>query len=153
MQNRRVAARGVILKDGKILGVRLKKYKGRATDDGQDYWCTPGGGVDVGEPLIPALEREMIEETGIKPVVGNLLYIQQFEHKEWEHLEFFFHITNSDDYENVDIDKTTHGAIEIAEIGFINPAECTLLPIFLTKQDLVSDAEQSVTKFFNNFAE
>jgi ADP-ribose pyrophosphatase YjhB (NUDIX family) len=153
MQNRRVAARGVILKDEKILGVRLKKYKGRATDDGQDYWCTPGGGVDVGEPLIPALEREMIEETGIKPVVGNLLYIQQFEHKEWEHLEFFFHITNSDDYENVDIDKTTHGAIEIAEIGFINPAECTLLPIFLTKQDLVSDAEQSVTKFFNNFAE
>jgi ADP-ribose pyrophosphatase YjhB (NUDIX family) len=153
MQNRRVAARGVILKDGKILGVRLKKYKGRATDDGQDYWCTPGGGVDIGEPLIPALEREMIEETGVKPVVGNLLYIQQFEHKECEHLEFFFHITNGDDYENIDLDKTTHGATEIAEVGFINPAKSTLLPIFLTKQDLVADTEQGVTKIFNNFAE
>lgn len=84
MQNRRVAVRGIILKDGKILCVRLKQYPGKATDDGCDYWCTPGGGVDVGEPLIPALEREIIEETAIKPAIGNLLYIQQFEHNNWE---------------------------------------------------------------------
>jgi ADP-ribose pyrophosphatase YjhB (NUDIX family) len=153
MKNRRVAVRGVVLKDGKLLCVRLKQYKGRATDDGQDYWCTPGGGVDIGEPLIPALEREMIEETGIKPTVGNLLYIQQFEHKDWEHLEFFFHITNGQDYENINLNETTHGALEIAEIDFIDPSANILLPVFLTKQNLVADSKESITKVFNSLAE
>lgn len=136
-----------------MLGVRLKKYKGKATDDGLDYWCTPGGGVDIGEPLIPALERELIEETGVKPTVGNLLYIQQFEHDNWEHLEFFFHITNTDDYEHINLEATTHGAIEIAEIDFIDPAINTVLPVFLTREDLASDASAGLTRIFNNFTE
>lgn len=153
MQNRRVAVRGIILKNGKMLGVRLKKYKGRATDDGQDYWCTPGGGVDIGEPLIPALERELIEETGIKPAVGNLLYIQQFQHDGWEHLEFFFHITNSDDYEHINLEETTHGSIEIAEVGFIDTAKSTVLPVFLTEVDLTSDTGMGITRIFNNLTD
>lgn len=153
MQNRRVAVRGIILKDGKLLGVRLKAYRGRATDDSLDYWCTPGGGVDVGEPLIPALEREIIEETGVKPVVGNLLYIQQFQHKDWEHLEFFFYITNSDVYEHINLAGTTHGSIEIAEVAFIDPTPNTVLPVFLTKEDLASDAATGATKVFNYLTE
>ena len=153
MQNRRVAVRGVVLKDGKLLCVRLKKHKDNATDEGQDFWCTPGGGVDVGESLITALEREFIEETGIKPDVGNLLYVQQFSHNDWEHLEFFFDIINSEDYEDIDLEATTHGAIEIAEVGFIDPAVNTVLPIFLTTEDLVLDSAKGVTKVFNNFAE
>jgi len=146
-----VAVRGIILKNDKLLCVRLKKYPGSAVDDGQDYWCTPGGGVDIGEALIPALERELIEETGVKPNVGQLLYIQQFEHKNWEHLEFFFHIVNNEDYEHINLEATTHGAIEIAEIDFINPTKNTVLPIFLTKEDLLSDSIKGVTKVFNNF--
>ena len=133
-----------------MLGVRLKKYKGRSTDDGLDYWCTPGGGVDVGEPLIPALERELIEETGVRPTVGNLLYVQQFQHNDWEHLEFFFHIANSDDYEHINLESTTHGAIEIAEIDFIDPSVNIVLPAFLTKLDLASDVAAGATKLFNN---
>ena len=109
--------------------------------------------MDVGEPLIPALERELIEETGIKPIVGNLLYVQQFQYKDWEHLEFFFHITNGEDYEQIDLEATSHGAIEIAEAGFIDPAKNTVLPIFLTEEDLVSDSTKGITKIFNNFAE
>ena len=149
MQNRRVAVRGIIVKDKKILCVRLNNYKGNAFVKESEYWCTPGGGVDIGEPLIPALEREMIEETGIKPVVGNLLYIQQFEHKGWEHLEFFFHITNSQDYENIDLSKSTHGALEIAEIDFVDPTLHTVLPAFLTKQNISSDAVKGITQVFN----
>lgn len=149
MQNRRVAVRGIVLKDGKLLCVRLEKYSGRATDDGKDYWCTPGGGVDIGEPLIQALEREMIEETGVKPAIGNLLYIQQFEHKDWEHLEFFFHITNHDDYLNIDLHKTSHGAIEIAEIDFVDPSISDVMPLFLTKENIVEDAAAGITKVFN----
>jgi len=153
MQNRRVAVRGVILKNNKLLCVRLKKYPGRISNEGQDFWCTPGGGVDIGEPLIPALKRELIEETGIKPDVGQLLYIQQFQHKNWEHLEFFFHITNSEDYEDINLEATTHGATEIAEVDFIDLTDHTVLPVFLTKEDLVSDAATANTKVMNNFTE
>ena len=92
----------------------------------------------------------MIEETGIKPTVGRLLYIQQFKHKDWEHLEFFFDITNSDDYAHVNLDATTHGALEIAEIGFIDPKTEHILPTFLTTQNLVIDAEAGLEKIFDS---
>lgn len=153
MQHRRVAVRGIVIKDGKLLGVKLKKYVGKATMEDDDYWCTPGGGVDIGEPLIAALEREMIEETGVKPVIGSLLYLQQFQHEDWEHLEFFFHITNAEDYERIDLTATTHGAIEIAEVGFIDPSTETIKPAFLSTVNLNADANRGVTRIFNNFSE
>ncbi|MBM3210137.1 NUDIX domain-containing protein [Candidatus Saccharibacteria bacterium] len=92
-QARRVNLRGIIYKDGKILCQRLK-----SGSDGieRDYWCTPGGGIDFGESLHEGLTREMIEETGIKPEIGNLLFVSQFHDGEKEQLEFFFHIKNTD---------------------------------------------------------
>jgi 8-oxo-dGTP pyrophosphatase MutT (NUDIX family) len=125
---RRVTARGIVFKDGKLLCARLQPYKGSIAGD---YWCVPGGGVDPGEALIAALEREMIEETGIKPVIGKLLYIQQFTLKDVEQLEFFFHITNTEDYEHIDLTKASH-AHEIDTIEFVDPKTVYLLPEFLT---------------------
>ena len=100
----------------------------------------PGGGLDEGEALIPGLEREMAEETGVRPDVGNLLYVQQFTYNDKDYLEFFFHVTNSEDYLHIDLSKTTHGAEEIAEIGFVNPAATKILPEFLTTELLESFA-------------
>ena len=51
---KRTAARGVVLRDGKILMIH--------TDRG-DYKF-PGGGVEPGESLEAALRRELLEETG-----------------------------------------------------------------------------------------
>lgn len=149
MNSRRIAVRGVILKGDTILCAKLKKTPGKDSTDSVGYWCTPGGGVDEREPLVPALERELIEETGIKPVVGNLLYVQQFVHNDREQLEFFFHITNFEDYENIDLNATSHGAIEIADVGFIDPKSNTLLPAFLTERDLAADAAEGATNVFN----
>ncbi len=149
MENRRIAVRGIILKGDKILCAKLKKTPGKDSTDNVGYWSTPGGGVDEREPLVPALERELIEETGIKPVVGNLLYVQQFVHNGREQVEFFFHITNYEDYESIDLTATSHGAIEIAEIGFIDPTSHTILPEFLTKRDLEADAKAGTTNVFN----
>ena len=132
---RRVTVRGIVLHDGKLLCVRLKPYKEHLKRD-NSYWCLPGGGLDEGESLIAGVEREMIEETGIKPVVGNLLYVQQFTHGEKDYLEFFFHITNSEDYLNIDLSKTTHGLEEIEEIGFIDPTIHHVLPEFLKTENL-----------------
>jgi ADP-ribose pyrophosphatase YjhB (NUDIX family) len=145
---RRVSVRAIVLHQGKLLGVRLKPYEGSLREaGGTDYWCLPGGGLDEGEALVPGLEREMVEETGIRPDVGNLLYVQQFAYNDKDYLEFFFHVTNSEDYLHIDLSKTTHGAEEIAEIGLVDPAATKLLPEFLMTEPLESfAASKSPTK-------
>ncbi len=137
---RRVAVRGIIIREGKLLCVRLKPYKGRLRSAGGMYWCLPGGGLEDNEPLLAGIEREMLEETGIAPVVGDLLYVQQFSHHDTEYLEFFFHITNAADYMQIDLSKTTHGAKELAEIAFIDPAAVRVLPDFLATEPLTTIA-------------
>lgn len=150
MINRRIAVRAIILDDDRLLCVRQKNYNGNAVIGDNTYWCVPGGGVDIGEPLLPALEREMIEELGVKPAIGNLLYVQQFDFKDWEHMEFFFHITNAKDYLQIDLSKTTHGSLEIAELNFINPTAHDVLPKFLTTEHLSEHAANFTgTKFFD----
>lgn len=135
--NRRVAVRAIIVRDGKLLCVRLNNYAGKTIADITDYWCTPGGGVNPGEALLPALKREIIEELGPEPQIGNLLFIQQFVHKDTEQLEFFFHVLNADDYVDVDVSKASHGAIEIAKVDFIDPKSGeNVKPTFLTQVSL-----------------
>lgn len=136
---RRVTVRGIVLHEGKLLCVRLKPYKDHLKRD-NSYWCLPGGGLDEGEALIDGIEREMLEETGVRPVVGDLLYVQQFIHRDKDYLEFFFHITNGEDYVDIDLSKTTHGLEEIEEIGFINPAISHILPEFLKTEAIVEHA-------------
>lgn len=134
---RRVSVRGIVLHEGKLLCVRLKKYQGSLREQSaDDYWCLPGGGLDEGEALIDGVKREMIEETGITPEVGNLLYVQQFTYGEKDYLEFFFHITNSRDYLDIDLSKSTHGEAEIEQIEFIDPAVEHVLPEFLSTENL-----------------
>jgi 8-oxo-dGTP diphosphatase len=145
---RRVTVRGIVLHDHKLLSVRLKPYKDHLKRD-NSYWCLPGGGLDEGEALVAGVEREMFEETGIHPVVGNLLYVQQFTHGDKEYLEFFFHITNSEDYLHIDLAKTTHGLEEIEEIGFIDPATTHLLPEFLKTEPLDDQVNQGITKIIS----
>ncbi len=65
---RRLAARAIIVKEGKLLCLRQKAYRGYTSD----YWCVPGGGIDDGESLTDALSRELIEELGVKPQIGEL---------------------------------------------------------------------------------
>lgn len=139
---RRVTVRGIVLHEGRLLCVRLKPYKDHLKRD-NSYWCLPGGGLDEGEALIAGVEREMLEETGIKPVVGNLLYVQQFTHGDKDYLEFFFHITNSKDYLHIDLSKTSHGLEEIEEIGFIDPKTAHILPEFLKTELLSAHATNS----------
>ena len=88
---RRVAVRGIIYKDGKLFCQQLKDRQGNP----RDFWCTPGGGLNPKELLVEAVARELIEETGVLPEVGRLLFIQSFAdgtiggHGEEEQLEFF----------------------------------------------------------------
>ncbi len=50
----------------------------RAVKPFQGLWVMPGGKIDLGEPILSALHREVREEIGIDVVVGGLMDV--FEH-------------------------------------------------------------------------
>ena len=137
---RRVNVRGIIINDkGELFCQRLTARN----SDGRNFWCTPGGGLDSMEELTAGLRREMIEETGVEPEIEKLLFIQQFAesgensaHGPNEQLEFFFHITNWRDYENIDLESTSHGVAEIAECDFVDPKATHILPATLCQIDI-----------------
>ncbi|MGD8739355.1 MAG: NUDIX hydrolase [Desulfobacterales bacterium] len=58
--NPRVAVGAVVFKEGCVLLVR------RGQPPAEDLWAIPGGSVEIGETLQEAVEREILEETGIK---------------------------------------------------------------------------------------
>lgn len=66
----RVSARGIVIKDNKIL---LNEFGG-----GQ-YYNIPGGGVEPGETVRQAVVRELFEETGLHITVGDLIYVLEYE--------------------------------------------------------------------------
>lgn len=137
MNERRIAVRGIVYKNNKILAVQHKKPDGTPVD----FWATPGGGLDFGESLIDGLKREMVEETGVIPKVGRLLFTQQFVWEKRtgtleEQLEFFFLVENAEDYTNIDLENTSHGHLELSSVEFVVPSKLRLMPTFLQTIDI-----------------
>jgi len=129
---RRVNVRGIIFRNGELLVTKF-----RQEDDSESvHWGTFGGGLDIGESLHIGLHREMIEETGIAPKIGKLLFTQQFADEEKEYLEFFFHIENTDDYESIDLAVTSHGTLELTRSEFLDPKKNIVYPTFLQEIDI-----------------
>ncbi len=142
--NRRIAVRAVIVNDqGKMFAVRLFARDGSE----KNWWCTIGGGVDLLESLQDAIAREIIEESGITPDVGPLLYVQQYSDDSTDHAEFFFRVNNWQDFNSVDLSKTTHGMAEIVECGFIDVKALKTLPAFLQQVDLTVDGPVQIFSY------
>lgn len=145
--NIHISVRAIIISQGKLLCFRLQPTK--ADPDKDSFWSTPGGGLDPGEDLLSGLSREMIEETGIAPLIGNLLYVQQFRHKDQELMDFMFEVKNVRDYLAIDLNKTSHGLEEVEEIAFVEPKSAHILPVFLTEVSLEDDLRSGKTRYFN----
>lgn len=121
--------RGIIEHQGKFLLVR--------NNGSASFWCLPGGKVDDNEDIVSALHREIVEETGIEPVIGALMYVHQFKTNDALGLpEFYFQITNGADYANLDITTSTHGQLELAEIAFVDlqALQADIRPAFLQRE-------------------
>ncbi len=64
-----VGVGGVVIANGRALLIR----RGGPPLEGQ--WSIPGGMLEVGEPLIEGVRRELLEETGIDVRVGELIEV------------------------------------------------------------------------------
>ncbi len=135
MDKRRVNVRAIIWDGSKLLAVKHKTKSGQEAD----YWALPGGGLDPLESLEDGVKRELLEETGIAPKIGKLLFGQQLlsgRSRYDEELEFFYHVTNPEAYASIDLTQSSHGAIELDRCEFIDPRRERILPEFLQTIDI-----------------
>jgi 8-oxo-dGTP diphosphatase len=70
----RLGVGGVVIHAGKVALVQ------RANPPFAGEWTIPGGRVEAGETIAQAVERELLEETGLVVRAGELIY--HFEHIE-----------------------------------------------------------------------
>ena len=94
----RTAARAVIVRDGKLLAVRIHSELG-------EFMVLPGGGQNHGETLHQAVVREVMEELGLKIQVRDVAYIREYVgknhamhriHGHFHQVEVVFHCDCSD---------------------------------------------------------
>jgi 8-oxo-dGTP diphosphatase len=64
-----VGVGAVVVESGKALIVK------RAHDPRKGEWSLPGGRVELGESLVDATRREMLEETGLEVAVGDMVEV------------------------------------------------------------------------------
>lgn len=111
IENFRNATRLVVINDkNELLIVHMWKV-----------WGIPGGGIDFGETIIEALERESMEELGIKAIANKLIFIQDYtdtrKGKYTHFFEYFWIIKNNEDFFNVlKTYKNSSHAFELLDI-------------------------------------
>ena len=66
-----VGVGAVIIKNGKVLIVK------RGKEPGYGRWSIPGGAVHLGEKLARAIEREVLEETGLVVEAGEVVEVYE----------------------------------------------------------------------------
>ena len=113
------------------------------------YAALPGGRLEWGENVKTCIKREIIEELGVEPQIGRLLFINTFfDGSNTQSMEFFFEILNGKDYADTNRPIGTH-AHELAKISWISPeTNVNLLPKALgdafKKGELLADVPRYI---------
>ncbi len=74
--NLRVAAKAVIVKNGKVLLLREASTYTEGTNIGK--WGIPGGRIEAAESFFDGLRREVREETGLDVEIGDPVHIGEW---------------------------------------------------------------------------
>lgn len=132
-----IRCRAIIQEDNKLLVVR---------HTGKDYYSLPGGHLDFGESIKNCIEREIIEELGVKPEIGKLLYVNSFVNDTIkQYVEFFFEITNTKDFRDIEKLKSGTHLHELDEIRWVDKDETNEI----RPNEIGTDFKQSAFDFGN----
>ena len=120
-----IRVRGIILNEEKMLVVNMPD---------NNFYCLPGGKLEWGEDLKECLNRELIEELGVKPDIGKLIYINTFMEKNInQSIDFIFEILNGKDYLNCEELERTH-SYELSDLCWVDKNEnLNILPKTLNR--------------------
>jgi len=112
MENKKimVVVRAIIVDGDKMFLVVNRK---------NNFYCPAGGKMEFGEDPRQTLEREMVEELGVKPEIGRLLYIHTFDDGETQVTEFLYEVVNVNDYKNIENMKGTH-SFELSKVVWLD---------------------------------
>jgi 8-oxo-dGTP diphosphatase len=113
-----IRCRGIILDKGQLLVVEHTGKEG--------VIVLPGGHLEWGEDIKTGMVRELEEELGVTPALGDLLYIHNYTQANGKHaVEFFFAVTNAADYRTLG-EKPSH-AYELSSVEWIEPHDERLM--------------------------
>ncbi len=122
-----IRSRAIIFHEGRLLLVRHPHDT--------SFAALPGGHLDLGEGLQECLRREIVEELGVEPKIGRLLYVNTFmDGDRGQPVEFFFEVSNGADYKDLEKLSGTHDH-EIAEIFWASPTD----DVRILPQELAED--------------
>lgn len=79
----RIRPSALIVKDNQVLTLKYSYPKG-------SVYVLPGGNLEFGEGLKPALERELMEEIGIQCELGKLLHVAEVMYEGENTVHFIF---------------------------------------------------------------
>jgi ADP-ribose pyrophosphatase YjhB (NUDIX family) len=129
----RNAVKAIIIQSGRLLTI---KY----TDPDGAWFSLPGGGQEAGETLHQALQRECLEELGIKIEIGPLRYIREYigvnhefaDHDSEAHqVEFIFNCSISTPLPEMNMLKPDPGQVGISWLPVDELTTCRLYPKFI----------------------
>ena len=105
----------VVNNDGKVLVLKRPEHE----KSGAGKYDLPGGSIEYGEDIKPALTREIKEETGLEAEIGPVIHVFDFEKGEGgesatigKGIRFLAHYKNGD----VKLDEKEHSQFEWLEI-------------------------------------
>lgn len=77
MKRVRLRVSALCVADGKVLFVEHKSFAPGDPRLPETYWILPGGVVEPGETMREAVEREMLEETGLRCRAGGMAFVKE----------------------------------------------------------------------------
>jgi ADP-ribose pyrophosphatase YjhB (NUDIX family) len=139
----KIRCRGII-DEGKMLVVRHPHDT--------SFCALPGGHLEWGETPIDCIKREIIEELGIEPEIGRLLYVNTFfDGEEIQPIEFFFEIKNTKDYIDCEQNDRTHEH-EVVEMVWADSEKCPrILPNRLCTDFKDGNILSDETRYISDF--